>query len=201
MLSSFGQQNSIQNEFNIIIEKIGDLDGDGIGEKVAVYEIKDSAKYGNLRELWIFRNKNGKWIKWIKTNNVNRKSTGGEVISDTLEEIEIKNNVLSIHFYGGTNWKWVYTDKYKFQNNQFELIGYTHSNFKTCDYWDYLDFNLLTGKIILKTGYENCEKQNQKRYTEEIETFYHKGVKVTLQKRKEEEIKIVSPNGKTIYLF
>ena len=200
-LSFYAQKESTLNKFKMIIEEIGDLDNDGIDEKIVIYEINEVTNYRKLRELWIFKNENGKWINWIKTNDAILASNEGGPMGDPLEGIEIENNLLRIHFYGGSNWKWTYTDTYKFQNNQFELIGYTHTNFKLCDDWDSLDFNLSTGKIVLKNGFENCEKKVQKRHTEETEIFYTKDLLITLQNRNDKEIKIVSPKGKITYLF
>ena len=196
-LISFGQKKSIQNEFEIITEEIGDLDNDGIDEKVVIYETNDEKP----RRLWIFKNDKGKWIEWIKTRSAVRKSTEGGPMGDPFEGIEIKNNILSIYFNGGSNWKWAYTDNYKFQNNQFQLITYSHLNFKTCDTWDSLDFNLVTGKIILKDGYENCLEENKKEHIKNTETFYKKDVTITLQNRNTREVKIKSPKGKIVYLY
>ena len=200
-LLTFGQENSNRNGFEIIVEKTGDLDNDGIDEKVIIYETNESTEYGNIREICILKSINGKWIDWQNSRNAVLKSEEGGMMGDPFEGIEIKSGILSINFFGGSSWKWSYTDKYRFQNNQFELIGYTSTYFKLCEYWNSVDFNLSTGKLNSKKEYEKCENQEQEIYKKENETFYKKGIHITLQNRQEKEIKIVTPKyGREIYI-
>ena len=198
---SFGQKNLIKTEFEIIYKKTGDLDKDGIDEKVIVYETNEKTDFGNVREIQILKNKSGKWVEWKKSKNAVLKSEEGGMMGDPFQGIDIENGILKIHFFGGSSWKWSYTDKYRFQNKQFELIGYTSTYFKLCEYWETDDFNLLTGKIISKKEYEKCENGEQEIYKRENETFYKKGINITLENRKGKEIKILTPKyGREIYV-
>ncbi|MFS4457503.1 hypothetical protein [Maribacter sp. 2304DJ31-5] len=198
---SFGQKSNTETEFEIIEEKTGDLDNDGIAEKVIVYETNEKTEFGNIREIQILKNKSGEWTEWQKSKNAILKSQEGGMWGDPFEGIEIENGILKIHFFGGSSWKWSYIDKYRFQNNQFELIGYTSTYFKLCEYWETDDFNLSTGKLISKKEYEKCENGEQEIYKRENETFYKKDIKITLENRQEKEIKIVTPKyGREIYV-
>lgn len=183
-LFCFGQEKAIPNGMRIMAETMGDLDNDGIDEKVVVYDTNESTVSGNIREIWILKNKNGKWTEWQKSRNAIRKSKEGGKRGEPFEGINIKNNVLSIHFSGGTNWIWTYTDKYKFQNNQFELVNHTSNFSKPCDHWESVDFNLSTGKMIVKNGYDTCKNQELKKsQTKNTKTFYKKRIHMTLQNR------------------
>ena len=71
-------------------------------------------------------------------------------MGDPFEGIEIKNGILIINHWGGSSWKWSLSDKYRFQNNQFQLIGHTSNCGKPCEYWMNCDFNISTGKVIIK---------------------------------------------------
>jgi|TARA_B110000967_G_scaffold207113_1_gene255658 hypothetical protein len=200
-LLTFGQENFNKNGYEIIDEKNGDLDNDKVNEKVVVYETKDSTEYGNIREICILKNINGKWTDWKSSRNAILKNGDGGMMGDPFQGIEIENGILKINFFGGSSWKWSYTDKYRFQNNQFELIGYTSTYFKLCEYWETDDFNLSNGKIISKKEYEKCENGEQEIYKKENEIFYKKGIIINLQNRNEKEIKIETPKYKReIYL-
>ncbi len=95
------------------------------------------------------------------------------MMGDPFEGIEIKNNVLLISHFGGSSWKWTNVDKYRFQNNQFELIGYTSNFGKLCEYWANFDFNISTGKIACKKEFEDYDN-NQAIYKTETEVFFKK---------------------------
>ncbi|MDT0293722.1 hypothetical protein ACFQ3R_10070 [Mesonia ostreae] len=72
---------------------------------------------------------------------------------------------------------------------------------KLCEYWRDVDFNISTGKIIVKKEFEDCKTEESKIYKTENETFYRKGLKVTLAKRLESEILITTPKyGHKIYI-
>jgi len=200
-LISFGQECLIPNEYTIIIEKSGDLDNDGVDEKVIVYDTNRVTDSGNEREIVILKNKKGEWVEWQKSKNAILKSKEGGPMGEPFEGIEIQDGILSISFYGGSNWKWAYTDKYKFQNNQFELIAYSSSYFMICNSSHSVDFNVSTGKLTSTKKYEECKNDDQKITKTEAESFYKKGVVLTLQNRKEKETKIVTPKyGRIIYL-
>ncbi|MDE0472548.1 MAG: hypothetical protein OXH57_11475 [Ekhidna sp.] len=102
--------------------------------------------------------------------------------------------------YGGSSWRWGIIDKYRFQDGDFYLIGYTKdwgNPFKEIQ--ENVDFNLSTGKIIFKKVYD-YDQEGKPRKTEN-ETFFKKGVKITLQSRQEISIKIVTPKyGNNIHV-
>jgi len=198
---TFGQKIFNEKGLDIIIEKSGDLDSDKIDERVIVYETKDSTEYGFIRRICVLKNIDGKWTDWKSSRNAILRSEEGGMMGEPFEGIEINKGVLSISFFGGSSWKWSFTDKYRFQNNQFELIGYTYTYFKLCEYWENDDFNLSTGKLISKKEYEKCENGEQKFYKNENEIFYKKGLKITLKNRQTKEIKILTPEyGREIYV-
>jgi len=184
IIPCFGQQKTNQNALLHVITTVkGDLDNDGIDEKVIVYETNESNDSGTIRELQILKNHDKKWIVWQKSRKAVRESRAGGPKGEPFEGIHIKDNILHIHFFGGSNWKWAYTDSYKFINNEFKLIHYKYDFFHECDYWDSLDFNLSTGKAVAKSGYEKCEQQKHEKHTQETKILYKKGLHITLQNR------------------
>ena len=193
----FGQSLPIPVNYAIIDSVQGDLNRDGIDELVAAYDTKASSEEDSesvSRELVIYQKVNGNWITWKKSAQALLGSRDGGMMGDPFGAIEIVNGILLVSQNGGSSWKWGYTDKYRFQDDAFYLIGYSSSFGKPCEYWTDVEFNLSTGKLIINKEYESCENDTEgKIYKSEKETVYKKGLKLTFEKRNEKEIKIVTP--------
>lgn len=202
--TSFGQEGLIPKQYKLIKEAHGDLNKDGIDEKVVVYDMTDIEDEinGTDREVIVYKKNQQNWTVWYRSTKAVGNSKDGGMMGDPFEDIEIKNGVLLIRQSGGSSWKWAHTDKYRYQNNRFELIGYTSFYGRPCDYWEDIDFNVMTGRIILKKEYENCETEDQVVYKKENENFlYRLKKKITLENRMDVELEIISPKYKhEIYL-
>lgn len=200
-----GQNLPIPKNYSIVDTVKGDLNKDGINELVIAYNTqkgKEDTFESVPRELIIYKKENSKWIVWIKSKQALYGSRDGGMMGDPFGEIEIKNGILLVSHNGGSSWKWGHTDKYRYQDGQFYLIGYSSNDGRPCDYFTSVDFNVLTGKMIVKKEYESCENgDEQEVYKRENETITKKGLKITIEKRREKEIKIVTPKYKhEIYL-
>ena len=194
---SFGQDLAIPANFSVVDSVAGDLDKDSIAELVVVYNMGPENEIDGVpRELIIYKICNGKWTEWKKSDQALYGSKDGGMMGDPFGKIEIKNGILLISQDGGSSWKWGFTDKYRFKDGEFYLIGYSSYAGKICEYWEYVDFNLSTGKMIVKKEFEECETKEQKIYKRENETLYEKGLIITIQKRLEREIKISTPKYK-----
>lgn len=191
-LFSFGQELPVPNGYEIIRETTGDLDKDGINEKVVIYNTADSTVWGIVREIQILKLSKGTWTEWKKSRNALMNGEDSEPY-DLLSIVKIENGILVIGHEGGHIGKWHYTDKYRFQNNQFELIGHTSYFAQICEFITDLDFNISTGKIKYKNEFVDCEL---KIYKTENETFYKKNVKINLNNRNSKQVEIISPKYK-----
>ncbi|MDH6252925.1 hypothetical protein M2347_002652 [Chryseobacterium sp. H1D6B] len=188
-------QKEFQPAGSEIIETVdGDLDGDKIPEKVIIYNTKDTTDMGNIREIQILKKVNGKWTVLEKSRNAVLESRHGGMMGDPYQSTEIKKGILEITQAGGSSWKWGYTDKYRFQNGNFELIGHSLSYGRPGDYWSDIDFNLSTGQIVYSKEVES--KDNPDNGKSEKETFIKKGMKINLQNRNKEDRKIILPKTK-----
>ncbi|KPH13611.1 hypothetical protein [Chryseobacterium sp. ERMR1:04] len=191
-------QKEFQPKGSVAIETVdGDLDGDKIPEKVIVYNLKDGGELGNVREIQILKKVNGKWTVLEKSKNAILESSAGGMMGDPYQSTTIKNGILIIEHYGGSSWKWGNTDKYRFQNGHFELIGYSSSSGRPGDYLTDVDFNLSTGQLDYKQEVHNTAEYGKSKK----ETYIKKGVKITLQNRNQEkQRKIILPKTKeTVY--
>lgn len=197
---SFAQQNGIPKHYVAIKETTGDLNKDGIDEKVVVYNMSDKEDEinGIGRELIIYKKEKGQWRIWQRSKTAVGNSQDGGMMGDPFEDIEIKAGILIISQSGGSSWKWNTTDKYRFQNNQFQLIGYTSYGGKLCEYWQTFDYNISTGKITVEKEFENCDEEGTQTISKkQNENFTYRLKKpITLEKRNKEAIKITSPKYK-----
>ncbi len=142
-------EKNLMTTYKMMSEVLGDLDKDGIPEKVLVYDTDSVVDFGLVRALHIYKKEADNWKVWRKSNTAIMKSNeGGASVEDPFQNISIKNGILIItHQGGGGPSMWSYTHKYRFQNNAFFLIGVStedsHYEDKTV-----LDYNLSTGKAI-----------------------------------------------------
>lgn len=195
---SFGQK-EFQPKGSTVIETVdGDLDGDQIPEKVIIYNTKDTAEYGNIREIQILKKVDGKWTILEKSRNAILKSGDGGMMGDPYQDTEIRKGILMITQAGGSSWKWGYTDKYRFQNGRFELIGYSSSSGKPEEYSTDVDFNLSTGQLTFEKEVENTKEYGPSKK----ETLIKKGLKINLQNRNQDKRReIILPKTKEkVYL-
>ncbi|REC76789.1 hypothetical protein DRF60_12925 [Chryseobacterium elymi] len=192
-------QEELQPAGSKIIETVeGDLDGDKIPEKVVIYTTADEGELGKIREIQIQKKNGGTWMILSKSRNAILESAGGGMMGDPYQGTTVEKGILSITQAGGSSWKWGYTDKYRFQNGHFELIGHSSTYGRPGDYWTEIDFNLSTGQLNYKKEVENTAEYGKSKQ----ETYIKKGLKIDMQNRNQKEPrKIVLPKTKEeVYL-
>lgn len=179
-----------------IIERIdGDLDNDGNLEAVVAFnteEVNENSYKNVTRELVVYKETEGKWVKWKSSLQALYGSRDGGMMGDPYDTMYIEKGVLEVVHFGGSSWKWSITDKYRYQDNEFYLIGYTSTSGAPCEYFEIADFNVSTGKIIVEKEWEDCESEEPEDH-KVSETSLVKGLKITLQNRHEKRIHIVTP--------
>jgi hypothetical protein len=148
--------------FKVLEEIEGDLDKDGISEKVIVYDTEKEIDLGTERHIYIYKRKNNNWKLWKKSTGAILPSEHGGMMGDPFEGISIERNCIVINHFGGSRQKWNYTHKFRFQSGEFQLIGATVNFGSPCDYFESLDYNLSNGKIKYEKEIENCEKETSK---------------------------------------
>ncbi|REC47241.1 hypothetical protein [Chryseobacterium pennipullorum] len=192
-------QKEFQPAGSTVIDTIdGDLDGDKIPEKVIIYTTKDEGELGKIREIQILKKVNGKWAILEKSRNAVMESSAGGMMGDPYRETSIEKGILIISQNGGSSWKWDVTDRYRFQNGHFELIGTSSTSGRPGDYWKDIDFNLSTGQLNYTKEVENKAEYGQSLK----ETYIKKGVKINLQNRNQEkQQKIILPKTKEEVYF
>jgi hypothetical protein len=192
-------QKQFQPAGSTLLETVdGDLDGDQIPEKVLIYTTADEGELGKIREIQILKKVSGKWTVLEKSRNAVMESSAGGMMGDPYGETKIEKGILIISQMGGSSWKWDVTDKYRFQNGHFELIGTSSTSGRPGDYWKDIDFNLSTGQLNYSKEVENTAEYGKSLK----ETYINKGVKMNLQNRNQEkQQKIVLPKTKEEVYF
>ncbi|MCS3529652.1 hypothetical protein [Chryseobacterium sp. JUb7] len=192
-------QKEFQPKGSTINETIdGDLDGDKIPEKVIIYDIPSNDDSGDIREIQILKKVNNKWTILEKSRNAVLGSKAGGMMGDPYQGTQIEKGILIIIQAGGSSWKWGYTDKYRFQNGHFELIGSSSESGKPEEYWTTVDFNLSTGKLIFNKDVENTKEYGKSKN----EIYIKKGLNINLQNRNQgKQREILLPQTKEkVYL-
>lgn len=139
---------------------LGNLDNDPEEEAVCVYETPMEGDLGFAQSLAIYKKEGENWVLWHQSTRPILSTEHGGMMGNPYEGISIKNKTIIIDHFGGSRQKWHYTHRYRFQNNNWYLIGATVNAGAPCDYLQLLDYNLSTGDAIFEYASESCDKKN-----------------------------------------
>ncbi|WP_339222776.1 hypothetical protein [Paenibacillus sp. FSL H8-0332] len=150
----------------------GDLNKDGISDLATVIEkdtVKDEASPRSL--LIAFGGKNNTYTLSIIAKNVILRADEGGVWGDPFESITINRGSVLVSDYGGSNWRWYNKYRFRYQDQDWFLIGYTSGSYftgaTTMDQADEDDINYLTGQFIERRtdeqGHTTTKKGTQRK--------------------------------------
>jgi hypothetical protein len=179
----------IPNNYDTLYEGVarGDLNKDGIEDlAMVIYSkweddsdwIKKSEDNLPKRLLIILFGTNEGYIKIAESANAVLCKACGGVFGDPFAAISINKNVLQIDHYGGSNWRWEITHKFRYQTKEFFLIGKTTNSYLSVEQCDKLhemagtkfeDVNFLTGQYERKEISEDCKLLENKKGKKKIE--------------------------------
>lgn len=163
-----------------VVEKAeGDLNKDNLPDLAAVVEADKDVS--NLKEpdypqkprilMIAFRQPDGTYALSIQSNESVLLSNEGGVMGDPLAGLTIERGTLLVQFYGGSADRWGYDYRWRFQNNDWFLIGATStlSSMNTNQFNTY-DFNLSTGAAEHTSG-AFLEEENKKSQPDKKRAF------------------------------
>jgi len=90
----------------------------------------------------------------------------GGAFGDPFNDISITAGVLTVDHFGGSNWKWSFNHKFRYQNDDFYLIGKTSNSYfggHDCDKLNdfastnFEDINYITGDRTRKKISDDCK--------------------------------------------
>ena len=151
----------------------GDLNKDNLEDiAVVMKSVKEDAKNPDYENepprrllLVLFKTPDG-YVTAAKNDSAILCYTCGGMMGDPFDYVSISRNVLEIHHYGGSAWRWALNHKFRYQQNDFYLIGetnYSYWNVKMCNKagdfagTDLKDVNYLTGQYEEKKINEECK--------------------------------------------
>ncbi|MNO12223.1 hypothetical protein D3C76_18290 [compost metagenome] len=142
----------------------GDLNKDGILDAAAIIEQQTSeTDEAPSRALLIaFGTENESYSLSIIADNVILKADEGGIWGDPFESLSIERGSVVVSDYGGSNWRWYNKYRYRFQNDDWYLIGATMGEYftgnATQEEANEQDYNLLTGDYIITTTNEEGKR-------------------------------------------
>lgn len=145
----------IPKGYHMLHEYKGHLNEDTLMDITAILEsdreIPDLKEEGHAQKprilFVVFANPKGGYTLSVQSNESVLLSDDGGVFGDPLQELYIQNKCVCVDYYGGSAYKWAYTYKWRYQQNDWFLIGATHTSMSPHDnILEKYDFNLNTGK-------------------------------------------------------
>lgn len=141
--------------YEVLSDVLGDLDGDGISERVIVFNTDREGDFGMEREMQIYAEHEGLWSLWHTSVGAILSSDRGGMMGDPFEEIEIVNGNIVIHHFGGSSEKWRYTHEYHYSDDhEWRLSAATMIYFRNCDYSETYTYDLEKS-----TGFHSRKKE------------------------------------------
>jgi hypothetical protein len=146
-----------------------DLNGDGQTDYLKVITTtEDNDGLGFKRQLVVYSGEGADLDAWYTADDVILSTEHGGMMGDPLAGVEIENGIIVVNHFGGSRQKWNYTHRFRWQNNDFQLIGTTITYGAPCDYFDELDYNLSTGKAMYVRETEDCDDEDSEIVTQLI---------------------------------
>ncbi|MEK4044666.1 hypothetical protein NSU18_13470 [Paenibacillus sp. FSL H8-0048] len=148
----------------------GDLNKDGIADVAAVIEKNTGKDEASPRSLLIaFGGNNNTYTLSIIADHVILQADEGGVWGDPFENIIIDRGAVLVSDYGGSNWRWYNKYRFRYQDQDWYLIGSTSGTYftgaVTMEQADEDDINYLTGQFIKRKtdeqGQTTTTKGNQ----------------------------------------
>ena len=143
--------------FRILEELEGDLDNDGVSEKVIVYDTEKEIDLGTERKICIYKNNNNTWEIWKTSINAILGSEEGGMMEDPYEGISIEKNCIVIKHFGGSRSKWEYVHSYTYQDGDFRLIAVKVTFVTPCEEFELFEYDLSSGEIKYKKEKQDCD--------------------------------------------
>jgi len=162
-LPAFSWADSEKRTAHVLAEATGDLDKDGVAEKVVILDLGTPVESSSERYVLIYKKNEDNWQLWKHIKGGILGPNDGGAMGDPFWDLKVSRGSLVIEHFGGSSQKWqdIHRFRYNSQNDHFELIGATVSYGANMGCGGYtLDYNLLTGKAIYQTHNSYCSDED-----------------------------------------
>ena len=159
-------QDFIPAQWELIASAQGDLNKDGLDDYAAIIEylteVSETRVFGDYTEeilgrpriLFMAFAKPGDGLCLsVQNNDLVLRAHEGGMMGDPFSDLAIERGAVRIDYYGGSSWRWAKTVRFRYQQDDWYLIGYTDKSYHTFGgkMTEY-DYNPLTGKLKTTTG-------------------------------------------------
>lgn len=166
--------------FDTIATASGDLNKDKLDDYVLVLKMKKEATFDYAKDnedslfrllVVVFKNNDGYTLAGKCGEAIMCMGCGG-VFGDPFASVTITKGIFIVDHYGGSAQRWAYTHKFRYQNNDFYLIGRSSRAYQSNHYCEklddfadlgYDDENLLTGDYVEKEISGECKLISNKK--------------------------------------
>src|SRR5262245_2057400 len=137
-----------------VVEK-GDLNGDKIDDAAIVMTKPELMENGTVKGTskrfgGLAFCDGGQFKRTALSDEAALDEDEGGVMGDPFQELKIEKGVVIIIHYGGSSWRWGVTERYRWQQNRWMLIGATYESFHATEpdgASSVTDTNLSTGFV------------------------------------------------------
>lgn len=154
-------QVEIPENYTILDEATGDLDGDGIEEKVVVFDTGREEDFGTVREVRIYVDQDEIWSLWYAAIGPVLPSEHGGMMGDPYEGMSVSNGTLEISHFGGSAEKWSYNHEFQYVNDDWQLTQATLLFYRSCEYSETYTYNILKGTGFHSRNREACDQNGE----------------------------------------
>jgi hypothetical protein len=194
------------SSYEKVAETKGDLDKDGVDEIVIAYQTNDVDKDSFfMKELHIYKIK-GKQLKlWKRNTTVLFSKRDSYEEEDNIPKLKVANNTLIIEqtFHGSSKADDYYKNIFRFQNDDWFLIGATTVTQYNCLWEDVYDINFSTGEVVVKWKNQCCPDVNDcdENKAEKKSAFKYSFDKILMNKFTPGETEAPIPKSKKKFIY
>lgn len=154
-------------QYVMIDSDMRDIDKDKEPELMVLYTVssRSNQNFGLPRELIIYKTAaDGALIPWIRSKSAVLDAEAGGIMGDPFMGMSYEYDTLVISHFGGSQIKWSYTDKYRFQDNKMVLVEHISKFFDGGCHFKELVYDLNTGNASytrnksLHGDLKNCDQ-------------------------------------------
>jgi hypothetical protein len=147
--------------WQVLARATGDLDGDGRPDAALALEEPERESLSPARCLLIaLRDRGGRYRLAGRDDRAIMRADEGGMFGDPFEGVSIERGAVVVRHHGGSNWRWVYVDRFALREERWRWIGETCTSYFTGDASSATrDTNLATGDVIVTCSPGAATKQ------------------------------------------
>lgn len=148
----------VPDGYSILAEENSDLDGDGIDEKVVIFDTDRAGEMGTEREVHVYALYEDHWSLWESFIGPVLASEHGGMMGDPFEKLEVHDQRIYINHFGGSSSKWHFTHEFEFKNDNWTVAAATLVYFQNCVYSETYTYDFNERTCFYSKQLETCNE-------------------------------------------